>query len=294
MIHLTAQDWDIQIDPKNGSLFRRCRFKDYQVFRDFDDKADDSFPQYNSSSFPLLPFSNRIRYGHFEFEGRTVSLPVNAPNQTHVLHGYGWINPWDVIITSSDHCRLRQTHPKDIWPWSYEADQSIQIRDNVLRLELSIVNTDISPMPTGLGFHPFFADLNTACLTFDSQGFWQADKDVLPTNFSPLIPAYDLSQPAQLKTFQLDHCYVGIGPATVTWANSPLELKISNSDNLTRAAVYTAHQDNAFCFEPVTHTHNALNMESIEHEGMVILEPGQGMKVWTEIDAGITTENRQS
>ncbi len=286
MIHLDGQGWDILIDPDNGSLFKRCRYNEHQVFRDALNRDSAAFPQYDSACFPLLPFSNRIRNGQFKFQGQSVQLPINAPGQKHVLHGYGWITPWEIAEQKSDSCHLRQIYtPNDndgSWPWPYEAHQSIRVENNCLRLELSLKNTGTTPMPAGLGFHPYFPDLEHAQLTFPSSGVWHSDQDVIPTTFGGLTPEFDLSKPTPLKSFQLDHCYFDVGQANISWDNNPTKIIIKSSDNLTRAAVYTAHADNAFCFEPVTHTHNAINMASPLSEGLTILAASEAVHIWCE------------
>src|SRR5215470_12602662 len=46
------------------------------------------------SSFPLVPWSNRIRAGRFTFDGRPVALTPNL--RGHAIHGLGYRTPWIV------------------------------------------------------------------------------------------------------------------------------------------------------------------------------------------------------
>ena len=283
-IHLANQHWDIEIDPENGSLFRQCRYMGKEVFRDFQEtNSSNEFPQYSASNFPLLPFSNRIKDGRFEFRGKSHRLPVNATNQTHPLHGYGWIMPWEVTSSEKGQIALTQKYEPGDWPWAYEAQQAISVMDNTFRMELSLINKSHAVMPAGIGFHPYFPDLEHASLVFDSDAVWMADEEVLPTERMSPPGSYDLSKTKPLKSANLDHCYEGVGSAHITWSNSPLKLTIISSDNLSRAAVYTAHSDNCFCFEPISHTHNAINMDDSEAEGLVFLQPGESLSAWCEI-----------
>src|SRR4029453_1336329 len=50
----------------------------------------------DASSFPLVPYVNRVRGGHFTFGGRDVRLRPNMPGDPSPLHGQGWLNPWQV------------------------------------------------------------------------------------------------------------------------------------------------------------------------------------------------------
>src|SRR4051794_9597485 len=54
----------------------------------------------DASSFPLVPYVNRIRDGEFRFRGRAVRLAPNMAGDPSPLHGQGWLNPWDVDVAS--------------------------------------------------------------------------------------------------------------------------------------------------------------------------------------------------
>ncbi|MEO8163951.1 MAG: aldose 1-epimerase, partial [Betaproteobacteria bacterium] len=42
------------------------------------------------ASFPLVPFSGRVRDGRFVFAGRHINLPRNFGNSPHAIHGNAW------------------------------------------------------------------------------------------------------------------------------------------------------------------------------------------------------------
>src|ERR1700751_4618788 len=50
----------------------------------------------DASSFPLVPYVNRIRGGRFHFCGEEVRLEPNMPGDPSPLHGQGWLNAWEV------------------------------------------------------------------------------------------------------------------------------------------------------------------------------------------------------
>src|SRR5437773_12126831 len=47
-------------------------------------------------SFPLVPYSGRIRNGRFSFAGRDVALPPNFPPARHSIHRHGLQPPWSL------------------------------------------------------------------------------------------------------------------------------------------------------------------------------------------------------
>src|SRR4051794_2033432 len=53
------------------------------------------------SCFPLVPYSNRIRNGRFQFGGRQIGLNIN-PFNPHFEHGHGWRAPWKIEDVCSD------------------------------------------------------------------------------------------------------------------------------------------------------------------------------------------------
>ncbi len=279
MPSLNADSWQIDIDSNNGSLFQRCHYLNQEVFRDFKTAQP---PQSGAGHFPLLPYSNRIKDGRFKFQNQSVILPDTLSGHKHALHGYGWMNAWQLDVQTPNECVLIQQNRDTDWPWDYEARQLIAVRGSTLCLKLELTNQSETPMPCGLGFHPYFPDLEQAMIAFDSDGVWLADDQVLPTAHVMSPPGFDFSTPQRLKRYRLDHCFTGTNRAEISWLNSDKTIQIKSSENLSRAAVYTAHEDDCFCFEPISHTHNALNMVDPVAEGIKILAPEETMMVWSE------------
>jgi aldose 1-epimerase len=75
------------------------------------------------SSFPLLPWCNRIRDGVLHAAGRSWRLaPLSV--LPHALHGLGWRLPWDTVASGASWVELRLRHPAGpAWPFDFEAQQ---------------------------------------------------------------------------------------------------------------------------------------------------------------------------
>src|SRR5437867_6886737 len=112
--------------------------------------------RYETAAFPLVPYSNRIRDGRFLFRGRAVALPLNPPPERHSIHGHGWQAAWRALETSASAALLEYRHPADAWPWAYRATQRFTLTPAGLGVELTLANESDSPMPAGLGWHPYF------------------------------------------------------------------------------------------------------------------------------------------
>ncbi len=230
------------------------------------------------ATFPLVPYSNRIGNARFAWAGRTIDLVPNFPPEPHAIHGIGWKRPWTVIDQSAEAVTLKLAHPGDAhWPWPFAAEQRIAISNDSLILTLLATNLAEIAVPLGFGHHPYF-DADGASLAFAADHVWMSGPDALPTSATLPVGHYDFSQNGAVARRSVDHCYTGVrGAAGITWADRPLGLEISTQPALPAAVVYVPKGGDAFCFEPVPHVNNALNMECA-HPAVPIVGPGQTTK----------------
>jgi aldose 1-epimerase len=230
---------------------------------------------FRMASFPLVPYSNRIAQGTFEWNGNPVALALNFPPEPHSIHGVGFESPWACTERADDSAVLTLIHePGAGWPWPFEARQRITLRDRELVLELSAVNRASHPAPLAFGHHPYFPQRG-AHLTFGARGVWLSGDEYLPREQVAPSGKFDFSRGAPVEGADIDHCFTGwSGPARIAWPEKRLTLEISGSAELSAAVVYVRSGADSFCFEPVPHINNALNL--LGHEpGMPIVAPGE-------------------
>jgi aldose 1-epimerase len=230
------------------------------------------------ATFPLVPFSNRIGPAQFEWDGRKIHLSKNFAREPHAIHGIGWQRPWSVCAQSDNAVTLRLAHAGDAnWPWPFEAEQRICVADHQLTLALNVRNRAAQAVPLAFGHHPYF-DASGATLVFNAETVWMSGEDSLPTK--PLLPSgpYDFRTPAPVEGRDVDHCYAGVsGPARIMWSDRPLALEIASSPQLPAAVVYVPKGGDAFCFEPVPHINNALNLPG-NAPAMPVIAPGEAFE----------------
>jgi len=233
---------------------------------------------YGMASFPLVPYSNRIGYAQFEFGGERFALTRNFPPEPHAIHGVGFERPWLCTERAADSALLTLIHEPDAaWPWAFEARQRITIGERLLTLELSAVNREPRPVPLAFGHHPYVPQ-HGAHLSFDARAVWLAGADGLPTE--PVTPSgkFDFSRTTPVELVELDHCFTGwSGSAYIVWPDKPWALQISGSRSLPCAVVNIRAGADGFCFEPVPHVNNALNLAGWE-PAMPIVAPGEAFK----------------
>ena len=161
------------------------------------------------SSFPLVPFCNRIANGSFEWHGRTVRLSPNHPGDEFPLHGYGWYEAWRVESAEPTRATLRWDHDRGEWPWAFTARAHYSLDDGGLELALEVENRADEPMPVGLGHHPYFPRSADTRLRAWLPWRWEVDATLIPLDRAPNPDAAAFAERARVADLRLDHGYTG-------------------------------------------------------------------------------------
>jgi aldose 1-epimerase len=232
----------------------------------------------DTGSFPLVPYSNRIRGGQFFFRGRDVRITPNMAGDPSPLHGEGWLAPWEVVSAGNSTAELAFRHEAREWPWTYEARQLFELSGTALDIRLTCRNLSDEAMPCGLGQHPYFHCTSETRLDTEVEGAWTIDEHVLPVERVPATGRYDLRD--RLVCGQgLDHGFDGWGGrAVMRTPGQPFAIEMSSHD-ATCFQLYSPIQGGIYVAEPVTHTNAALNVPEEEWDrlGLKVLEPGEEM-----------------
>lgn len=262
MINLANEFWDIQVAPEHGGSILSCEYQGFPVLRPATQAYFDHGDVFETSYFPLIPYSNRIAGGQFEYLGKTIKIPLNRPDQTFPIHGNGWSRPWTVSDSSRTRIVLTLNHPglASEWPWSFKAVQTLEIIDKIFTISLELENQDELVWPAGIGMHPFFSNSHRALVKFQSESLWLCDKDLIPTQIARTDWQGGFAVGRGISDVKLDNCFVGWGgKAEITWPDQDLSLELSASNNLPNLVVYMQPENDFFCLEPVSHINNALN-----------------------------------
>ena len=232
----------------------------------------------DAASFPLVPYSNRIRGGRFSFRGREVALAPNMKSDPSPLHGQGWLGAWEVVQTGESNAELLYRHDAGEWPWSYEARQHFALDPSGLTIRLTCTNLSHDPMPCGLGQHPYFPCTSETRLETHVEGAWTIDEQVLPVERVPATGRFDLAD--RLVCGQdLDHGFDGwSGTARIHTPGQPFATEM-RSPTARCFQLYSPREGALFVAEPVTHTNAALNApeERWPELGLRVLDPGEEM-----------------
>lgn len=255
------------------------------------------------SGIPVLfPFPNRIRDGHFIWNGRTYELPCNDSTKKNAIHGFACRRPWRVVAQGTDekgcwltgefHGSRDAADVRNLWPADYRLRLTYHLGAHALRLEAEVTNPDRVPLPFGLGYHPYF-QVPFAAATPPENFFVQATaqelwelRDSLPTGRRmALDQRRDLRRPRAFSTLTLDDVLTGLPESSGTEElilhgqlqdrGSGRELQVWASPAFRELVVFTPPHRHAVCLEPYTCVTDAINLEQHGLDaGWRVLPPG--------------------
>jgi len=234
--------------------------------------------------FPLVPFSNRIANGRFNWEDAPYTLDRNFGDHPHTIHGVGWKRAWEVAEAGASFATLTLRHDASgdqarAWPFAFEAEQRFILAPDALQLALSVRNLHRASAPAGLGLHPHFPRRGSPSLRLSARRVWLNGADSLPSRQVPIPPEWDHSAGRAIGDAALDNCFTGWdGAARIDWGDGTA-LRIEADDPFRHVVVYTPPGRGYFCVEPVTHMTDAINRMDVAGHGLRVLAPGETLQV---------------
>jgi aldose 1-epimerase len=177
-VRLRGGDLELELCPRTGGVVTAFRGRGHDLMRPA--PAGALANPGEASSFPLVPFSNRIADARFAFGGRSYAMPANFPPEPHAIHGQGWQLPWRVEARSAARVILSLSHAVADTPFDYSARQSFTLGDDGLVVTIAVTNTGATPMPAGIGLHPYFPRTEGVTLQADLDHVWLPDEAKIP------------------------------------------------------------------------------------------------------------------
>jgi aldose 1-epimerase len=225
-----------------------------------------------TSMYLMAPWTNRITGATFAFQGKTHKLRADWEDGS-AIHGDVKTRPWRILDRTPLSARLAcDSHAfKDSnWPWPYETQVRYEINDAAVICELGVRNLGDSPIPAGLGFHPFFSrgrvedDVET---TVPTTGRYPV-KNMIPSGPAVADDASArLNRGGPLADLTLDDVFGGFGgKAEINWPTSRVQTTIECSKNFSHVVVFSPRaklgMEPWFCIEPVTMVTDGFNLQS--------------------------------
>jgi len=264
-----------QLDHPQGRL---------DLWRPWDGKTIDL---YQTASFAMVPWSNRISGGGFTHAGQFHAMRPNRAGEPYPIHGDGWLQPWQISQPAADTLVMTLTsHRFDGNPYDYEAVQTFRLLEGGLDQRLQVRHLGAEPLPYGLGVHPWFPRTPATRISAPVQGVWLCGNDPLPVAHTTRFPAgWNLNEGAPANGSLIDNGYTGWGgQASIAWPELGLQLTASMPDFEQDGGVaqhfcliYRPPQGPAFCFEPITQPIDAFHMPG--QPGLRVLGEGEQLSL---------------
>jgi len=220
----------------------------------------------------LIPWSNRISGGGFEFDGRFHAIEPNVNGEPFPLHGDAFQRPWRLTRRTGTEMELA-LEDGAIGPYRYHASVRYALEDGALSAVLAVENRAAIRLPYGLGFHPWFPRRPRTLLQASARSVWLEDDRHLPTGVVPLAsrPDWDFSQAAPLPDAWVNNAFEGWnGHASIIQPDDAIAVTIEASPSLNVFVLYSPARDaDFFCFEPVSHV-----VDAHHGSGLTTLEKG--------------------
>ncbi len=237
----------------------------------------------DAASFSLAPYSNRVRDGRFEFDGRSYDLRMA---EKHAIHGDVRDRPWSCVKTTETRAEYEldsRSFDDFNFPFSIHARTSYVLDGASFTMKLDVENTSNVRMPAGGGFHPYFVralagEGDGVELEHRVGGVYPAGDPPLPTGAAVPISAEQDFQDRRPLEVVLDHCFSDWdGQASILWPKSSVQIDMTASESLRHLIVYSPESQPFFALEPVSHANDAFNLARAGHVGvgMTALEPGE-------------------
>ena len=237
-----------------------------------------------ASSFVLIPYSNRIENGRFTFGGQSYQL---ANGERHASHGDVRNRPWQVAAVDATQidCAFASRDFSDVnWPWPFTATLRYALAGDRLLSTLTVRNEGASPMPAGLGWHPYYNRTlsqtgEPVLLHFQIDSVYpDANDNRIPSGpLQLLAPNQDFRDERLLEPANfIDGCFYGYdGGGTIAWSASGVTLRYQCDANCKHLILFNPAKP-YFAVEPVTNANNGVNLlaQGDPTSGIQILEPG--------------------
>lgn len=274
MITLAAGDLTLDLRPEHGGAIGGFCIAGRPLLRPTDEAALAALGARACASFPLVPFSGRLRDNRFAFDGKAYDLPPTLNGQA--IHGVGWRRHWQVAASGPGHATLVYDHRPDAdWPFAFHVEQEFTLDPGGMSCRFVATNHAPHTAPMGFGPHPFFPRPAGTRLRFAAGCVWQLDENLIPTGATKVPAEWDFHEERAIADTVVDHCFSDWG------GNAAIVLPYARINLTADAAfrhlvVFIPPGRDYFAVEPVSNLTDGLSR--MEHEPMsnvFLLAPGE-------------------
>ena len=262
----------------NGASLHELCLNDTMVIEDLSPlKYTDTY-----ASSILFPFANRIKDGLYSFNGEEYQLEINHKKENNAIHGLVYDKTFKVINEyTTEHEAAITLEYEEInkykgFPFTYTIRLIYTLKENGIKLNVSIKNTDSKPFPFTLGWHPYFVSENLyeSSLKFDSNKRLVFDERMITKS----VEDFKNNRIFEVKDKKLDDCFI-LNSNTIIFESPSYDLKMNTSSNETFLQIFTPPRANIIAIEPTTGVSDSFNNKM----GLQVLESGENYSIYWNI-----------
>jgi aldose 1-epimerase len=215
----------------------------------------------------MVPWCNRIPGGCFRFADRSVRLPLNLDN--HAIHGEAYLLPWE-----ADGDALVFHGEGRAWPWEYEARQTISVSGSVLSMKIAVTNRASSPMPAGIGLHPWFSNESPLHVALPASLIY-ATSECIPVGSPSSVAGRTDRRQLSPVPWGLDTVWTGLTTRSIdlAWPSWGVRAIYSFGAAASHVVMAAFEAQNAVAIEPITHVPGGVP------DNMHVLAPGASLSL---------------
>lgn len=292
ILDIANDHWQVGLVPRFGGTVShgRARLGDEWV-----DVLRPTRPEHlmvppQAASYPLVPWSNRIRDARLLWAGRSHSLR-HWPGQAAAMHGTGFEFPWEVAESGATHASLvfdSRPHVGVNFPWDFTARFDYALDGPRFTWTLGITNVGGEAFPAGLGHHPHFVRRlrgaagplgEEVLVQIDCEQSYELEECLALGPAGPIEPRVDWRRQRSLGEVFVDDCLTGRTSSVAARLEYPGALRVAmEADELFgHVVIYIPVGEDFFALEPVTNANDAFTLaeQGVEGLGLFTVEPGQ-------------------
>ena len=279
-VTLTVAEGPILVEllpEMGGRLHRLCVFGQ-DLLRTPGDPTEYLRQPFHWGGYVMAPWCNRIDAAPTAVGDQVVRVPVNSADGT-ALHGQVYASPWEV----RDEATLSVRGGGDGWPWPYESSLRVGIAGTMLTIEQSLTNLADTPMPGGLGLHPWFRRPLEVQISAASALASNTDAGA---EIEPVSGTLDLRTMGPIPD-DLDAAWLDLGDPAVRlrWPTLGISCVLRARSDAGLCIVAASPGDiDAVAIEAQTHAPQGLRrLLAGEPHGLHLLDPGTSMTLTIEL-----------
>ncbi len=293
LVTLRNESWEVGVLPGTGGSLAFGRIR---VGSDWLDllrpTAEAEYGRVEATaSFPLIPWSNRVRDGRLLLEdGREVQLHRNAGDGT-AIHGIARNHGWTVALQDATEVVLTfdssRVGDDSGWPFPFLAELRYRLEGERLIVETTVTNNGDEPMPAGMGHHPYFvrglgAISDEVELQVAARRSYRLESAMATAAAGQIAPRLDFRASRRLGSDFIDDLLTEraeTGPAAVlTYPVSGVTVTMEADADYRHVVVYVPqHGKDFFAVEPATNANDGFTLaaKGIPGHGVQVIAPGQ-------------------